>query len=548
MAVVTASAPSLLAPATAVTVLCGLLLGRRGRTIWWSLLPAAALFVPFGLSVLDKPRALLADPGLPLGFDAAPLWQQLLGQPLAFGANRGVDGLPFFQDGSLPWALLLALLIAGPVLVLAVAALFTAGRRGRLAKSLWIAGLIALATGWLASRVAVAMNADTLVAPFTGPAVSAASFAFLGAALVGAEQFLGAADKAATGTARKRAAARSAVALGMVLLLVGPLAGMAAWSAVNVLRPAAVTGAVPAGGTAASGSDSPGWGTPRLVESVNPRTLPATAIDRGTGPEQTRTLLISTGENGTFDAALMRGAGTTLDSLSAVASARNILGAPGAETARDDDDVTAAVRRVVATLVAGQGVDPRADLEQLGVGFVVLGSADTAAQLTASRMDAVPGLVAVGQTDVGWLWRITPLNQPVLQPADIAHRARIVDAEGATVGLVPSAYNDVDAQVPAGPEGRLVVLAERADTGWSAWLDGRKLTSTTSGWSQAFTLPPSGGQLVVRYENPWAVWAGIAQGTVIGLTVMLAIPMPARRPRPGLSRDEGSLRKEHQDA
>jgi hypothetical protein len=203
---------------------------------------------------------------------------------------------------------------------------------------------------------------------------------------------------------------------------------------------------------------------------------------------------------------------------------------------------------VVATLVAGQGVDPRTDLEQLGAGFVVLRAADTAAQLTASRMDAVPGLIAVGQTDVGWLWRIAPLNQPALQPADITHRVRIVDADGAAIGLVPSGYDNVDAAVPAGPEGRLVVLAERADPGWTAWLDGRKLTSTTSGWSQAFTLPPTGGHLTVRYDNPWALWSGIGQATVIGLTVMLAIPMPARRQRTGLSRDEGSLRKEHQNA
>jgi hypothetical protein len=163
-------------------------------------------------------------------------------------------------------------------------------------------------------------------------------------------------------------------------------------------------------------------------------------------------------------------------------------------------------------------------------------------------MDAVPGLIAVGQTDVGWLWRITPLNQPVLQAADVAHRVRVVDADGSAIALVPSGYDDVDAAVPEGPEGRLVVLAERADPGWSAWLDGRRLTSTTSGWSQAFTLPASAGHLTVRYENPWALWSGIAQFTVLGLTVMLAIPMPARRQRTGISRDEGSLRKEHQNA
>ncbi|WP_461174328.1 glycosyltransferase [Arthrobacter sp. Z1-9] len=539
LAVVTASAPSLLIPATVVVVLCGLLLGRRGRTVWWALLPTAALFIPFGLSALDRPRAVLADPGVPLGFDAAPLWQQLLGQPLEFGPGGGLAGLPYFADSSVPWALLLALLVAVPVLLLAVAGLCLSGNRAGTARSLWIVATIALAGGWFAGQVATGMNADTVVTPFPGPAVSAAAFALLGAGILGAERLLGLAT-AAAGSVKHKTALQSATACGMVLLLAGPLAGMAAWSAQNVLRPSVVAAQMPPA--------SPALGTPRLVEAAGIRILPATATDRGTGPEQTRALLISTGENGTYNASLMRGAGTTLDSLSAIASARNILGSPGSETVRDDDDVTAAVRRVVATLVAGQGVDPRPDLEQLGVGFVVLRAADTAAQLTASRMDAVPGLIAVGQTDVGWLWRITPLNQPALEAADVAHRVRVVDADGAAIALVPSGYDDVDAAVPEGPEGRLAVLAERADPGWSAWLDGRRLTATTSGWSQAFTLPASGGHLTVRYENPWALWSGIAQATVIGLTVMLAIPMPARRQRTGLSRDEGSLRKEHQNA
>ncbi|WP_374152911.1 glycosyltransferase family 2 protein [Pseudarthrobacter sp. WHRI 8279] len=556
LAVVVASAPSLLVPAVVVVVLCGFLPGRRGRTVWWALLPTAALFIPFGLSVLDRPRSLLADPGLPLAFEAAPLWQQLLGQPLRFDPQGGLAGLPAFAGGSAPWALLLALLVAAPVLALAVAGLAVPGHRAAMARVFWVSAVLVLAGGWLAGHVASGLNAQKLVTPFSGPAVSAAAFALLAAGILGAEHLLAMAHRgAATGSAKRRAALQSATAVGMAILLAGPLAGMAAWSAQNLLRPAtasAATGAAAPGaetaGTATPDDDAGSLGTPRLVEPANPRTLPATAIDRGTGPEQTRTLLISTRDNGTFDASLMRGAGTTLDSLSTIASARNIIGSPGAETIRDDDDVTAAVRRVVATIVAGQGVDPRNDLEQLGVGFVVLRSADTAAQLTASRVDAVPGLVAVGQTDVGWLWRITPLNQPALQAADIAHRVRIVDGSGAAIGLVPSGYSDVDAPVPAGPEGRLVVLAERADAGWTAWLDGRKLTATTSGWSQAFTLPASGGQLTIRYENPWALGAAIAQITVIGLTVLLAIPMPARRPRTGISRDEGSLRKEHQNA
>ena len=550
LAVVTAAAPSLLLPAVVLVALCGTLLGRRGRTVWWALLPSLALFAPFLVSTLDRPRAVLADPGLPLAFDAAPLWQQALGQPLRFASGGGLTGLPVFgPDSAVPWALLLALLIGLPALFLAAAALFLPGRPPRIARALWAATLLLLAGGWLSSHVATGASANVMVTAFTGPAVSAAAFAILGAALIGAAGLLDSADRAAAATAGRRILLRTTAVTAMVLLLAGPLAGLTAWAAQNVLTPAAGAPATEPAAATSSGTDGTGpLGTPRLVQPAESRTLPATAIDRGEGPEQSRTLVISTGENGTFDATLMRGAGTTLDALSTIAAARPIMGEPGQETVRDDDAVAASLRNVVATIVAGQGVDPREELEHLGVGFVVLRAADTAAQLTASRMDAVPGLVAVGKTDVGWLWRISPLNQPVIQAADVAHRVRIVDGAGAAVGLVPSGAVSADAAVPSGPEGRLVVLAERADPGWSAWLDGRRLTATTSGWAQAFTLPAQGGQLSLRYEAPWAVWAGVAQAVIIGLTVLLASPMPARRPNTGLSRDEGSLRKENHHA
>ncbi|MCU1542105.1 MAG: glycosyltransferase family 2 protein [Arthrobacter sp.] len=563
LAVVTAAAPALLVPSVVVVILCGVLLGRRGRTVWWALLPSAALFVPFAFSAIDRPRALLADPGLPLGFDAAPLWQQALGQPLRFAADGGLTGLPFFgvTAGSplVPWALLLALLIGLPVVLLAIAALFLPIRRAGVARWLWAGSVLMLAGGWLAGHVATGAGAGVLVTPFTGPPVSAAAFGILGAALLGAEGLLDAAGRAAAATAGRRVLIRTTAATATLLLLAGPLAGLTAWAAQNLLQPATEaaasadaraaadsTGAAAADAGPAAGAGS--LGTPRLIQPATPRTLPATAIDRGEGPEQARTLIISITGNGGYDATLMRGAGTTLDAVSAVAAARPIQGEPGNETVRDDDAVARSLRSVVATIVAGQGVDPREDLERLGVGFVVLRASDTAAQLTSSRMDAVPGLVAVGKTDAGWLWRISPLNQPVIEAADVAHRVRIVDGAGAAIGLLPSEAVSAGATVPAGPDGRLVVLAERADPGWTAWLDGRRLTATTSGWAQAFTLPAEGGQLSIRYEAPWALWAGIAQVVVIGLTVLLAIPMPARRPNTGLSRDEGSLRKEHQHA
>jgi GT2 family glycosyltransferase len=559
MAVVTAAAPSLLVPSMAVVALCGVLMGRRGRTVWWTLLPSLALFLPFAFSVLDRPRALLADPGLPLGFDAAPLWQQALGQPLSFDAGAGLTGLSAFGGsaagaaglGGLPWALLLALLFGLPVLLLALAALFMPRRLVRAgrtwtARCLWAVAVLMLAGGWLAGHVASGASADVLVTPFPGPAVSAAAFALLGAALIAAEGLLDAADRTAgTGLARK-VLIRGTAAAALALLLAAPLAGFTLWSAQNLLQPTSQTPTLSPAPAPAAAGDPAGLGTPRLVQPAQARTLPATAVDRGEGSEQSKTLLIASNEDGSFDATLMRGAGTTLDALSTIAAARGIMGEPGQETVRDDDAVAGSLRNVVAAIVAGEGVDPRRDLERLGVGFVVLRVGDSASELTASRMDAVPGLVAVGQTGTGWLWRVSPLDRPGIKASDVAHRVRVVDGTGATVGLLSAEEVSAAGTVPAGPEGRLVVLADRADPGWSAWLDGRRLTSTTSGWAQAFTLPAQGGQLSIRYEAPWAVLIETAQAVMIGLTVLLALPMPARRSNTGLSRDEASLRKEHQ--
>jgi len=466
----------------------------------------------------------------------------LLGQPLAFRIDGGLTGLALFGSGPVPWALILALVIGVPVLLLAVASLFLPGKRTALARVFWLAALATLASAWLVGHVATGANNNVIVGPFTGPAVSASGMLLLGAALLGAEKIFSASRRSSDPTRRKLPLRRVASGVVVALLVVGPLAGMGAWTAQNVLQPSTSTGS-PAASTAQQPAGS--LGALRQVWPMETGTLPATAVDRGQGVERTRTLVITSGEQGAFTSSLMRGAGTTMDSLSTIASARTIIGAPGREEIAADDAATASLRRAVATIVASTGVDPRPDLEQLGAGFVVLKAADNAAQLTASRIDAVPGLVAVGQTDAGWLWRVTPRGQPAAGAADTAHRVRIVNGQGDTVGTLPSEEEAVNATLPASDEGRKVVLAERADPGWTASLNGKQLNATTSGWSQAFDLPAGGGELEIRFANPWAVWLGILQMVVIALTVLLAIPMPARRSRTGMSRDEVSLRKEY---
>ncbi|MGX9901902.1 hypothetical protein ACW0JT_22455 [Arthrobacter sp. SA17] len=182
-----------------------------------------------------------------------------------------------------------------------------------------MAALIMLAGGWLAGKVATGESTGTLVTPFTGPFVSAASVALLGAAVIGAERLLAVSERV-TDSRGRRVATRSLAVVAAIMLLAGPLAGLTAWTAQNVVPQAA-------------GEDDPQQvqplGTRMLIAATQSRILPATAIDRGVGEEQTRTLLISTKEDGSFDATLMRGAGTTLDDLSTIAAARNIMGSRG---------------------------------------------------------------------------------------------------------------------------------------------------------------------------------------------------------------------------
>ena len=176
------------------------------------------------------------------------------------------------------------------------------------------------------------------------------------------------------------------------------------------------------------------------------------------------------------------------------------------------------------------------------MGFVVLRNGDTAAELLAGELEAVPGLDTVGPTESGWLWRVKP-SYASAGLSDVVNRVRLVDAKGNTVAPVASDGLDVDTAIAAGASGRSVVLAERADAGWQAWLDGKELAAVNDGWAQAFGLPQAGGKLEIRYDHPLNGVLGLVQLVLVGLTVLLALPVRPRRGRTGAYRDEASLQK-----
>lgn len=553
LAAITAAAPSLL-PLTVVGILtAAVLLRRRAKTLWWSLLPPLALFVPFIGSTTDQLRAVLADPGVPVPFEAAALWQQLLGYPVAFDPAATLAALPFLPEG--PWALAVALLVGGPTLLLAAAGLFLPGRGTALARGLWLLGLAALLLSTALSFVAVSVGSSALITPFAGPLVSVLVLALAGAALVGADKALTAhqiriGSKARADSSAPRGRTSPALVAAAVVLAIGPTVSLGLWAIPTPADTTAVTLSDDAASSDALVPDSLGTDSPELTESTGTRfgtdlflapsaerTLPATAADRGNSPDRTRSLVLTVDGSNNVSAALMRGGGTTLDQLSQIYSARGVYGPLGSAELRADDEATAAIRSTVAVIVAGTGYDPREELTELGVGFVVLQQSDSAAEVLAGQIDAVPGLVAVGNTSSGWLWRVVPATgaDGAATTADsnslentAGTRARIVDAEGTTVEVVDSGPTTVSTVIPAGDAQRSLVLAERSDAGWRATLDGVALTPRTTAWSQEFGLPADGGRLEVTYVTAWEPWAAIGAGVVIGLTVLLAIPMPSR--------------------
>ncbi len=536
LAVVTAAAPSLLPVAVVGILATALLMGRRGRTVWWALVPPLALFMPFALSAWNNPRALLADPGLPLASNAGPAWQQLLGFPEQVSATEGLLGLgPVL---SAPWWTWVAVLLIGvPVVAAAVVALVLPLRRAATVRAMWLTALLALAGAWAAKFIAVAFDGATLVAPFSGPAVSLAFFALLAAALLGFDAvyrraysdghhtLFHKAGATAPATMKHRTAKTTSAVLSVVLVA-APLASLGLWTAQQFSgQPAqpALTGSF-------------------ALNGVTAGTIPATAADRGTGPEATRTIVLAIAPDGGVHATLMQGAGTTLDATSTIAAAARIAGDPGTEFVQDPDAATTAFQDSVAAILSKSGLDPRAGLVDLGVGFVVLREGDTAAELLASELEAVPGLDTVGPTESGWLWRVKPSYAAAGQ-SDVVNRVRLVDAAGKALAPVPSQGQNVDTAIPAGDAGRLVVLAERADPGWQAWLNGKPLKAAGSGWAQAFELPADAGRLEIRYVQPLDAVLGLTQLVLFGLTLLLALPVRARRGRTGAYRDEASLQK-----
>lgn len=322
----------------------------------------------------------------------------------------------------------------------------------------------AVRTAWIAALTSLVFAALSNGSAWAGPATLGYGIALLAAAALGA-------DGARTRVAEQSFGWRQPVAVLIAFAAAaGPLLVAAGW----MIR----------------GADGP-------LERRDPVQVPAFVAEESGTQDQARTLVLDSESAAQVSYTLVRGSGARLGDAE--------LADAGGSNKRLD--------KIVSRLLAGSGADQADQLGGFAVRYVLV--RDGAPRQMNRTLDSTPGLTRLSQEDGSALWRVD---------RQVA-RAAIVPESGDPLPVAAGPV-ELHTNIPAGEEGRTLRLADAADEGWTATLDGRPLTGTTlDGWAQGFELPASGGRLDVTHETPaghtgW-LWA---QGVLAVVLVVLALP------------------------
>ncbi len=456
--------------------LLGLLVARTGRrvaalcslvaAVLAASVPVAAL-LPWSLEVLRHPTLLVHGPG------------RLVDDPALVDRALPAWHLPLLAPGG---AGLPAVWLTTGLLLAALGGLVRLRRR-RLAQAAWATAGLGLLAALALTRTATAVPGTALtLAGWPGVALQVAAAGMLLAALVGA-------DGVRTQLARSSFGPRQLAAVVLAVL-------------------AALTPVLAAVGWVARGADGP------LRRGVTAG-LPAFARADLEADPGLRVLLLRADGAGRLDYSLTGTDGALLGST-------EVPPAPAQARLLDD---------VVADLVTPSGSDAADGLATRAVRYVGLRAGPAAGPLVPV-LDAQPGLTRRASGDV-LLWQVVPPSAPLtLLPPPVAEAAlagrrapdRDLLAAAAPVPL-PVSGTRADVPLPAGAAGRLLVLAQGADPGWRASVEGVELPRRTAwGWAQAFGVPVSGGHLVLRRDRSERHRDLSVQALVLLVVAVLAAP------------------------
>lgn len=502
LAAAVAGAPALLVPAVVLLVVVAVATPRVRVRVLGVVVPALVLVAPFLVEVgsrgVDGVRLLLSDPGPVAAAPPAPALHRLLGVP-ADPALLVPDLLPGLLGQVWPF------LTGAVALALATAALLRGRAVARGVRLCWSTVAVGVATGAFVAAVPAAVGPGAVVPAWTGPTVSLTLLGLLGAAVLGVDRLTERLGRRAFGWRQPVVALTTAVAL----VAAAGAAGGWVWAA-------------------RTGDD----GT--LRASQDP-VVPSVGQQGPRSPAASRVLALTLRGDGTVGWSLLRADGDQQTDHAAAVGTRRATGPLDAPRAGTRDAASSEVDGVAARLVRGATGDVAGALGALAVGDVLVPAAteDSAAARAARAelvgvLDATAGLERVTHDGRSTLWRV---RSPQAEVA--TSWARLVpggaDVAGSAGRPVPARGRTVDAVVPEGQGARTLVLAERADPGWRAWLDGRELTPAEVGWRQAFALGADGGDLEVRYVTPHRTAWLAALGAATLVTVLLALPLRRRR-------------------
>ena len=224
--------------------------------------------------------------------------------------------------------------------------------------------------------------------------------------------------------------------------------------------------------------------------------------------------------DGTVDASLWRGAGDSLtDSSPSVRALALARARGGAAAGTLGDPATASLAQAAYTLVVYPDDATVDALAAHDVDTILVPLGASGAQALAFGLDRAAGLEKVGDTNSGTVWRVRP-------DATTPSRVRVESPTGITSPVGASQLR-VDGDVNA--IGTLV-LAERADSGWRAFVDGVPLAAAdpVDGWAQAFDMPAA-GHLTVTYAAWWTIPWRIASGICLVIAAASALSVWRKR-------------------
>ncbi|MFJ3840521.1 glycosyltransferase family 2 protein [Streptomyces sp. NPDC090054] len=454
--------------------------GRRALWTYTLLLTLATAFTPvvWPLAAVLGAAALLVRRGRRTRYALRLLVTLVVPLLVLAPWSLGLLAHPgrFLDEAGLPYAGRpadpLELLVAGPGGPGTAAALLFAGAvLAALAALLRADRRLAVRTAWTVALAGLLLAVLLNRGGWAGPGTLLYGLGLLAAAAVGAD---GARERVATRSFGWRQPLAVLVALAAAA---GPLCAAALWGA--------------------AGADGP-------LHRRDPVQVPAVVAEQSADSNRTRTLVLGGDSPATVSYTLVRGSGARLGDA-------ELLAAAGSEPR---------LAKAVAGLVSGSGANHSEQLGAFAVRYVMIpaGGPDRMRRV----LDGTPGLKQRHQEDGTALWEVQRL------PA----RVTVLDGkEGRAPIAVDAGPVEAHAKIPAGEEGRTLRVADRADPGWRATLDGKPLTPTTlDGWAQGFELPRDGGRLDLVHEDSLTrdAWHW-AQGLLA--LVLLVMALPGRRAR-----------------